>query len=315
MNDFDPSVMDIDHGYTLNWSGKSPSGGEAGAGDGSAPAFKIPRIAYGTFELSGEEAETCVISAVEMGYRLIDCARFYGNEKQVGKALAEVQTSVPREQLFVQSKVWNDRQIDGTVRGSLEETLRDLQLDYLDIFIVHWPVEGHYLDTYEQILGFIDEGLVRFAGVSNFQVGHLQSLVDRGYPLPAIDQMEHHPRMQDNDTLGFCRENGIVYEAWSPLGRGGSLSSVDPVIAQISNDHGITPAQTILAWQEAEGIIPLPRSKNPEHMLANAASLAVELSSDEMAKMESLNRHEYLEPAVQPSNFGDVLNGLSSHFD
>lgn len=273
--------------------------------------FKIPRLAFGTFELKGDDAKNGVSSALEMGYRLIDCARFYNNEKLVGAAIAE--SGIPRNELFIESKVWNDRQLDGTVRESLEDTLRDLRLDYLDAFIIHWPVADRFVDTYRQLLDFKDEGLVRSVGVSNFQKQHLEELEREGLPAPAFDQMEHHPYMQDEDALGYCRERGIVYQAWSPLGRSACLG--DSRIGEIAAAHDASPAQVILAWHVANGVVPLPRSMNPEHILANAESLELELADEELAAIDAMNRHEYVIPHVQPSNFADALNSLSSHFD
>lgn len=180
--------------------------------------YRISRIAFGTYGLEGTDATEAVERAIDAGYRHIDCARFYGNEKEVGAALA--QTSVPRSELFVTSKVWNDRQLDGTVRESVEESLADLQLDYLDLLLIHWPVADRFVDTWKIFEQLRDEGLVRSIGVSNFQVDHLEKLRAAGGATPAVDQMERHPYLQDNETLAYCRDHGIVYEAWSPLGRG-----------------------------------------------------------------------------------------------
>ncbi|MBP3866272.1 MAG: aldo/keto reductase [Eggerthellaceae bacterium] len=272
---------------------------------------RIPRLAFGTFDLKdGEEATTAVTCAIEAGYRHIDCARFYGNEKGVGAALASC--DVPRDELFVTSKVWNDRQIDGTVRESVEESLRDLRLDYLDLLLIHWPVAGKFVATWRIFEQLRDEGLVRSIGVSNFQVPHLQELLAADGAVPAIDQMERHPYLQDDETFTFCRENGIAYEAWSPLGRGGCLD--DETIGAIAAAHGVGAAQVIIAWHMAHDVIPLPRSKNPERIRANATILPEPLTDAEMAAIDALDQGKPVIEGIDPQNFAPYLNALSSHF-
>jgi diketogulonate reductase-like aldo/keto reductase len=271
---------------------------------------RIPRIAFGTYGLEGTDATEAVELAINAGYRHIDCARFYGNEKEVGVALA--QTSVPRSELFVTSKVWNDRQLDGTVRESVEESLADLQLDCLDLLLIHWPVADRFVDTWKIFEQLRDEGLVRSVGVSNFQVEHLEKLRAAGGATPAVDQMERHPYLQDNETLAYCRDHGIVYEAWSPLGRGGCLQ--DETIAAIAKDHDASPAQVILAWHVQQGIIPLPRSKNPGRIRANAQMIAEPLTDAEMAAIDALDTGKPIVEGVDPQHFAESLNSLSSHF-
>lgn len=272
---------------------------------------RIPRLAFGTFDLAdGDEAMSAVLCAVEAGYRHIDCARFYGNEKGVGAALNSC--GVARGDLFVTSKVWNDRQIDGTVRQSVEESLSDLRLDYLDLLLIHWPVEGRFVETWRMFEDMRDEGLVRSIGVSNFQVGHLIEILASGGAVPAVDQMERHPYLQDAETLAFCRENGIAYEAWSPLGRGGCLD--DGAIGAIAEAHGASPAQVIIAWHMQQGVIPLPRSKSPERIRLNAHMLADPLTDAEMAVIGALDRGKPVIEGIDPQNFAPYLNGLSSHF-
>lgn len=271
----------------------------------------IPRLAFGTFDLAdGDEATAAVTCAIEAGYRHIDCARFYGNEKGVGAALAA--SGVPRDELFIASKVWNDRQIDGTVRESVEESLRDLQLDHLDLLLIHWPVAGKFAGTWRIFEQLREEGLVRSIGVSNFRVTHLRELMAGGNVAPSLDQMEHHPYLQDAGTLAFCRENDIVYEAWSPLGRGGCLD--DPVIGEIARAHGASPAQIIIAWHVQHGVIPLPRSKNPERIRANARMLVEPLTEAEMASINALDKGKPVIEGIDPANFAPYLNSLSSHF-
>lgn len=277
--------------------------------------YRIPRMAFGTYHLEpGGECEEAVAFAIEDGYRLIDCARFYANEAAVGAGIAEGlrRAGIPRQELFVVSKVWNDRQIDGTVRESIEESLRDLGLDYLDLMMIHWPVEGRYLDTWKVLEQVRDEGLVRSIGVANCRVSHLERLMAESGTVPAVDQMEHSPYMQDEDTRSFCGAHGIVYEAWSPLGRGSCLE--DPVITGIAQAHGATPGQVILEWERGKGIIPLPRSRNKGRIHANAQELAEPLTLLEVMAIDALDRKQPVNPQSTPETFAEHLNSKSSHF-
>ena len=271
---------------------------------------KMPMIGFGVYQIPNNETAQCVLNAIEAGYRHIDCARFYGNEKSVGIALAA--TDTPRDELFVTSKVWNDRQLDDSVRESVEETLRDLQLDYLDLLLIHWPVAGKFVDTWRTFEQLRSESLVRSIGVSNFQVSHLRELMQASDTVPALDQMEHHPYLQDDETLAFCRDNGIAYEAWSPLGRGGCLE--DETIGAIAKAHDASPAQVIIAWHMTHGVIPLPRSKNPERIRMNAQALDEPLTDAEMAAIDALDRGKPVIEGIDPENFAPFLNGLSSHY-
>lgn len=273
---------------------------------------KIPRIGFGTFELAqGDETVQAVLGALEAGYRLIDCARLYANERSVGKALAE--SGIPRSDLFVTSKVWNDRQLNGQVRQSCEETLTALGLDQLDLFLIHWPVEGCFQKTWEVLQQLQEEGLTKSIGVSNFRDHHLQTIIDMGGAVPAVDQMEFNPYLQDNKTLTFCKEHGIVYEAWSPLGRGGCLQ--DPVIKGIAEAHGADAGQVILAWESAKGIVTLPRSSKPARIASNLRALELELTAEEMQAIDALNCDKPVIEGVTPENFGPILNPIPSPHD
>lgn len=272
----------------------------------------IPTIGFGTFDLGGNGQTTAAVTcALKAGYRSFDCARYYGNEREVGQALA--QTDLLREDLFITTKVWNDRQLDGTVRQSIEESLYDLGLDVLDLLLVHWPVEGKFIDTWKVFEQAQSEHLVRSIGVSNFTAEHLDQLMAASNVPPAVNQVERSPYMQDDQTLDFCKKHGIVVEAWSPLGRGGCLD--DPVITGIAADHEATAAQVVLAWHLQQGVVPLPRSKNPQRIAQNIQPLKKKLSKDEMRAISALNRNEPVVKGVDPLHFAPVLNHLSSHFE
>ena len=273
--------------------------------------YKIPRIAFGTYSLGDECAtQEAVETALEMGYRHLDCARFYGNEKGVGAGIAS--TGLPREEVFVTSKVWNDRQLDGTVRESVEESLRDLQVDYLDLLLIHWPVEGKFLLTWEQFIEIRDEGLVKSIGVSNHLPKQIDTLVRETGVVPAVEQIERHPYRHAGESFDYCREQGIAVEAWSPLGRGGCLK--DPVICDIAKNRGISPAQVILAWHKACGVVPLPRSNKPQNIKANLAAMDVTLTDAELARIDALDAGKTVSEGIDPEHFGAYLNNLSSHF-
>ena len=272
----------------------------------------IPRIGFGTYALEqGDEAYRAVREAIHAGYRLIDCARFYGNERSVGRAIADC--GVARDELFITSKVWNDRQLNGQVRQSCEESLSALGIDRLDLLLIHWPVEGCYRKTWEVFQDLQAEGLVASIGVSNFRDYHLRDLTADGDICPAVDQMQFNPFMQDRETLEFCRKKRIVYEAWSPLGRGTCLA--DPMIARIAQAHGVDAAQVILAWEEARGIVPLPKTSSTARMEGNLHSLDVSLTPDELAAIDLLDQGKPIDEGIDPEHFATALNALASPHD
>lgn len=289
-------VVDIESGYELH--------------DGT----RIPRFGFGTFQIErGAQTKQAVLGALELGYRLIDCARLYGNERSVGEALRE--SGIARSDIYLTSKVWNDRQLAGPdeVRCSVEESLDALGVEKLDLLLVHWPVRGKYRSTWEQFQQFKQEGLVTSIGVSNFQRAHLDDLLSDGDEVPVVDQMEFHPYLQDEDTFAACREHGIVMEAWSPLGRG--LCVKDAAVLQIAERHGVDAGQVILAWELAKGVLPLPRSSKRSRIASNLLALEVELTADEVAAIDALNRNQYLLEGVDPLHFNEKLNGLTSPRD
>lgn len=275
---------------------------------------RIPRIGFGTFMLEkGDATKRAVLDALEAGYRHIDCARLYANEASVGDALREA--GIARNEVFVTSKVWNDRQIAGpsAVRQSVEETLAALKLDRLDLLLIHWPVRGKFRSTWEQFQAMREEGLVTSIGVSNFQREHLDELLSGGDAVPVVDQVEFHPYLRDTDALAACKERGIVVEAWSPLGRGACVN--DEKILEIAAAHNADAGQVILAWEVANGILPLPRTSKVSRMKSNLASLGIELSAEELAAIDELNRMQYVIENVDPQHFNESLAGLESPHD
>lgn len=284
------------------------------AGYELADGARIPKIGFGTYDLAkGDETKCAVEAAIEAGYRLIDCARFYGNEASVGAAIA--QSGVARGDLFITSKVWNDRQLLGPdeVRRSVEETLAALGIDQLDLLLVHWPVRDCYRKTWEVFQQLKQEGLTRSIGVSNFTREHLAPIAAAGEELPVLDQMEQHPYMQDADTRACLAELGILMEAWSPLGRG--ACTADDAVQRIAAAHGVDAGQAILAWHIAKGVLPLPRSSKPARVASNLLALDVELSAEEVAALDALNRNEYVTEMACPAKFNEYLNAIPSPRD
>jgi diketogulonate reductase-like aldo/keto reductase len=275
--------------------------------------YKIPRIGFGTYEIAKEDACASVLHAIDAGYRLIDCARLYANERQVGEALA--QTNIPRDELFITSKVWNDRQVAGpdAVRQSVEETLDALGIDQLDLLLIHWPVEGKFRQTWKQFQEFKAEGLTKSIGVSNFLRPHLEALAQDGGEMPVLDQIEFHPYMQDADALAICHEHNIAIEAWSPFSRG--LCFADETLQAIAAARGADVGQVILAWELSKDIIPLPRSTKQSRIESNLHALELALSADELAQIDALNKNTYVTKGVNPMEFNAILNPIPSPHD
>jgi 2,5-diketo-D-gluconate reductase A len=249
--------------------------------DGNA----MPQVGYGVLLIPDDETEVVVRTAIEAGYRRIDTATIYGNEQGVGTAIAA--SSVPREELFVTTKLWNDDQ--GHPREAFEASLQRLGLRYVDLYLIHWPMPAHdrYVDAWRVLAELRDEGLIRSIGVSNFQVDHLERLIRETDVVPAVNQIELHPRLVQEQLRTFHREHGIVTEAWSPLARGALLD--DPTLASISQSHQRTPAQVVLRWHVQLGNAVIPKSATAARIAANLALFDFELTADEMATISALD--------------------------
>lgn len=254
----------------------------------------IPSMGFGTFLApEGDVTKEAVKCAIETGYTLIDTAAVYKNEKSVGKGIKE--SGVAREQLFVTSKLWNtERGYDTTLRA-FEKTMRDLQLEYLDLYLIHWPANkkqfGDANDTINQetwraFETLYKEGRVRAIGLSNFMPHHLQPILDKAVITPAVDQIEYHPGMMQSECVEFCCKHGIAVEAWSPLGRGRELEN--PLLKQIAEKYECTVAQLIITWVMQHNVIPLVKSVHPERIRENFALPGIELTADEMLAIDTL---------------------------
>ena len=256
--------------------------------------FTIPTPGFGTYKTpDGEVCVNAVREAIAAGYTHIDTAALYGNECSVGEGIR--QSGKPRGELFITSKVWNtERGYDKTLRAC-EKSLNDLGTDYLDLYLIHWPANAKQfgdkadainLDTWRAMERLVDEKVVRTAGLSNFYSSHMAPVLASANIAPAVDQIEYHPGLLQEDTIAACRRNGILVEAWSPLGRGRLLDN--PVIVKIAERHGKSAAQIILRWVIQTGVLPLVKSVHTERIRENFDLFGFTLDAEEMAAMSAL---------------------------
>ncbi|MFC4605895.1 aldo/keto reductase [Rhodococcus kronopolitis] len=246
----------------------------------------MPQIGFGVFQVPDDETTATVAAALESGYRSVDTAAVYGNEAGTGRALAA--SGVPREELFVTSKLWNtDQGYDATLAG-FDTSLDRLGLDYLDLFLIHWPAPAldRYVDTWRALERLYTDGRVRAIGVSNFLPEQLQRLLDTAAVVPAVNQIELHPALQQRGAVEFNRAHGIVTEAWSPLAQGAVLA--EPAVVRIAEAHGRTPAQVVLRWHLQQGRIVIPKSVTPTRIRENLDILGFSLSATDLAAVDAL---------------------------
>jgi 2,5-diketo-D-gluconate reductase A len=261
----------------------------------------IPQVGFGVYLVPEAKTKATVSSALDVGYRHIDTARLYKNEAEVGEAIAE--SGIDRDELFVTTKCWNsDHGYDRALRA-FDASLKRLGLDYLDLYLIHWPVPAKdaYVDTWRAFERLYADGRVRSIGVSNFQVPHLQRLFHETDVVPAVNQVELHPWLQQRALRAFHAEHGIVTEAWSPIARGGD-NLANPVIGDIAGKHNVSPAQVILRWHLDLGNVVIPKSVHPERMAANIDLVSIRLDEDDHDKIATLDEEERVGP--DPDTFG-----------
>ncbi|MEU7179290.1 MULTISPECIES: aldo/keto reductase [Streptomyces] len=249
---------------------------------------EIPQLGFGVFQVPDDETTAAVTSALEAGYRSIDTAAIYGNETGVGRALAA--SALPREDLFVTTKLWNaDQGYDATLRA-FDASLAKLGLEYLDLYLIHWPTPARdlYLDSWRAVERLASEGRIRAAGVSNFQPAHLQRLLDDSRLVPAVNQIELHPGLQQAELRAFHAEHGIATEAWSPLAQGAVLD--DPAITAIAARTGKSAAQVVLRWHLQLGNIVIPKSVTPARIRQNLDVFGFQLTDEDMAAIAATDR-------------------------
>jgi 2,5-diketo-D-gluconate reductase A len=251
---------------------------------------RIPQLGLGVYKVADDEARTVVATALELGYRHVDTASFYGNEVGVGQALRA--SDVPRDDVFVTTKVWNTEQgYDETLRA-FDASLDRLGTDHVELYLIHWPAptQDRYVDTWRALERIAEEGRARSIGVSNFQVHHLERLLGETSVVPVIDQVEAHPWLQQHELREFCAARGIAVEAWSPLARGRVLD--DTVIGRIAAKHGVEPAQAVIRWHLQQGLVVIPKTVNARRLATNLDVFGFELDEDDLAEIAALDSGE-----------------------
>lgn len=247
----------------------------------------------------GKEVVEAVKSAIELGYRHIDTASFYGNEEGVGKAIKE--SDIPREDLFITTKVWNDEQGYENTLEAFDRSLNKLGLDYIDLYLIHWPVPGKFTDTWKALEKLYKDGKVKAIGVSNFLPHHLEELMKDAEITPMVNQIELHPELHQQQTREFCAANGIQVEAWSPLAKGKYFDA--PVLKELAEKYEKTPAQIILRWDFQNDIVAIPKSTNKDRQQQNADIFDFELTEEEIKRIDELNLDEKGRTGPHPDEF------------
>lgn len=263
---------------------------------------KMPWFGLGVFKVEeGPELVNAVKVAIKHGYRSIDTAAIYENEEGVGQGIREglKEAGISREDLFVTSKVWNaDLGYESTI-AAYEKSLQKLGLEYLDLYLIHWPVEGKYKEAWRALETLYKEGKVKAIGVSNFQIHHLKDLMEDAEVKPMVNQVECHPRLTQKEVQAFCKEQGIQLEAWSPLMQGELLDN--EVLQAIATKHGKSVAQVILRWDLQNGIVTIPKSTKEHRIVENSTVFDFELTKEEMNEIDGLNQNHRVGP--DPDNF------------
>lgn len=264
--------------------------------------LKMPQLGFGVWKIPDEEATAAVEKALEAGYRSIDTAKVYGNEVGVGKAIAN--SSVPREELFITTKVWNaDHGYENTLQA-FDASLERLGLDYVDLYLIHWPTPkfDQYVETYQALEKLYKDGRVKAIGVCNFDIEHLERILDECEVVPVINQVECHPYLQQKELKAFCEQHQIKLEAYSPLMNGRDILQ-DEVIQGLAEQYGKTPAQIILRWHLQKEVVVIPKSVTPSRIEENINVFDFELNDSDMNKIAELDRNLRINKI--PSEFND----------
>lgn len=258
----------------------------------------MPWFGLGVYKVEdGKVVNDTVIKAIETGYRSIDTAALYNNEVGVGQAIAS--SGVKREELFVTTKVWNDQQGYEQTLKAFEESRKKLGLDYIDLYLIHWAVKGKYLETWRALEKLYKDGYVRAIGVSNFQIHHLQDIMDQREVKPMVNQVELHPFLTQKELMEFCKNNEIQMEAWAPLMRGRILDH--PTIAELASKYNKKPSQIILRWDLQNEVVIIPKSVHEERIRENTDIFDFELDKSDMEAIDALNKNE--RTGQDPDNF------------
>lgn len=259
---------------------------------------EMPWLGLGVFKVEeGTELVNVVKTAIEHGYRSIDTAAIYGNESSVGKGIQEAQ--VERKELFMTSKVWNSELGYEKTLAAFDESITKLGLDYLDLYLIHWPVEGQFKEAWRALETLYEEGKAKAIGVSNFQPHHLEELMKDAKIKPMINQVEYHPRLSQKEVQAFCQKHDIQMEAWSPLMQGELLENAE--LQEIANRYNKSVAQVILRWDLQNGVVSIPKSTKAHRIAENADVFNFELTSEDMEQINKLNQDQRIGP--DPDNF------------
>ncbi|GAB2477818.1 aldo/keto reductase [Jatrophihabitans fulvus] len=257
---------------------------------------RIPQFGFGTYQIEPKDTAEAVTRALDAGYRHIDTAQMYGNEAEVGEAVSKY--AIDRSDVFITSKLNNGNHEPDDARRSFDETLAKLDTDYVDLFLIHWPLPtrygGDFVQTWKTLEEFYRDGRARSIGVSNFQASHLGRLAAEANVVPAVNQIEVHPYLTQSELRGYCAEHQIAVEAWSPIAQGKVLD--DPIITSVAEKYGKTPAQVVLRWHLERGDIVFPKSTTPERIVENFAVFDFELDGDDIETIASVNRDERTGP-------------------
>lgn len=260
----------------------------------------MPQLGFGVFQVPNDETEAAVLTALEVGYRGIDTAKVYGNEEGVGAALAK--SGIPRNELFVTTKLWNSDHGYDSVMRAFDDSLRRLRLDQLDLYLIHWPTpkRDRFVETWRAFEKLLADGGTRAIGVSNFQPAHLRRVIDETGTVPAVNQIELHPALPQDELRAFNAENDIITESWSPLAQGQLLSQ--PALQTLAAKHGKTPAQVVIRWHLQLGNVVIPKSKTPSRIQENFAVFDFQLDNDDMAAIADLETG--IRTGGDPDTFG-----------
>lgn len=262
----------------------------------------MPLLGLGLYKITDDaEAETAITAAAQNGYRLFDTASAYKNEEFVGHALAKC--GIPRKDLFVTTKIWNNAQRFGDVEGSLQRSLDRLSLDYIDLYLIHWPVPGCFLNTWKDMEKILESGRALSIGVSNFEIRHLEELRRVSGIVPAVNQIECHPLCYPKELIEYCQSNGIQVQAYAPLARGAYLDN--DILCVLGTKYAHTPAQVGLRWAIQKGISVIPKSTHPERIASNARIFDFTIEQEDMDLLDTLNQNYH--SASIPEDLRDIV--------
>lgn len=254
--------------------------------------LQLPKVGYGTYRTTGPEGSAVVAQALEVGYRLLDTASFYGNEADVGEGVRR--SGLSRNQVLLTSKAWRDEMGYDQIRAAFDRSCRRLGTDYLDLYLLHWPRvpysdpdwKAHNAESWRALEELYRAGRVRAIGVSNFLPEHLEALLETAEICPMVDQMEYHPGWNQPETVAWCRAHGVLVQAWSPMGRRRVLEH--PLVLELAAKYGLTPAQLCIRFAVDNGVLPLPKSGNRERMAENLDVFATALSAEDLARLNAM---------------------------